>query len=147
MNPQTAWKLVKLVPFALAIALVGCGDDSSSGTTPTDPVPDTVPPGVPTNISVDQDGSLLVVQWDENAEPDLAGYVLQRSVDRGTTWESVSSYLIASATWSDTFHNRAEYRVLAEDTAANQSAYSNQALWVVTTGGGKYATDSAQPIL
>ncbi len=76
-----------------------------------------------------------------------AGYVLQRSLDRGTTWENVSGYLIASATWSDTFHNRAEYRVLAEDTAANQSAYSNQALWVVTTGGGKYATDSAQPIL
>jgi hypothetical protein len=140
MTPQNLWKLVKLVPFALAIALVGCGDDGSSspGTTivPT-PTPDTVPPSVPTNLDVEWDNGTLVLQWDENSEPDLAGYMLQRSYDAGTTWEYVSPTPLTVASYVDTFANRADYRVSAIDTSDNQSAYSNRAIWIVTVGGGR----------
>ncbi len=44
MNPRIAWKLITIVPFVLAFALVGCGDGDSTTVAPEETViepPDT----------------------------------------------------------------------------------------------------------
>jgi hypothetical protein len=144
MTPRIVWKLFAIVPFVLALALVGCGDGDSGTTpsggdiidTPDEPEADTVPPGIPTNPTAVPLDDSIVVQWDENSEPDLAGYVLERSVDSGQEWVVVTAALITEATFTDTLRGNVMYRVLAEDTSRNQSAPSATAHYVHATGGG-----------
>ena len=141
MTPVKLSKTLMIVPFALAIALVGCGDSDGTVSIPYGddplPTPDTVPPGVPTNLQLNEaEGDVILVQWDPNSETDLAGYVLQRSVDLGETWVNVSSVMLADAMFSDTLRDRADYRVSAIDTADNQSAYTANETWVVGNSGG-----------
>ena len=148
MNPQIVWKLVKIVPFVLALALAGCGDGDSSAaptddpgidtpvTPPEEPEVDTVPPGIPTSVAVEPIAQTIVVQWNENSEPDLAGYVLQRSVDNGQEWVVVTPSLITEATYTDTYRGNVAYRVMAEDTSRNQSAASAMVHYVNANPGG-----------
>ena len=64
--------------LAFVLALTGCGDSDST----TQPI-DTVPPATPANLAVTGSTDGIFLSWDENSEPDLAGYVLQISLDRG----------------------------------------------------------------
>jgi hypothetical protein len=145
MNGKFPRTLLTLLPFVFALAFVGCGDDGDSTTNPPldnpgdDPVVDTTPPNVPTGLFVRHVNGSLRVHWDENSEPDLAGYKLQRSLDRGQTWADVSPTVLTENTVNDTYAGSVEYRVLAEDTSENQSAYTNPPYWYVAghKSGGK----------
>jgi hypothetical protein len=109
-------------PFAVAAVLVlaGCGDEA----TLIDQTPvDTTPPATPVGLAVTATETTLVVEWDDNSEADLAGYVLEKSTDRGNTWNVVPGLLVASD-YVDTYAARADYRVSAQDFTGNQSANS-----------------------
>jgi hypothetical protein len=143
MTPS-AVRFLGVLPVVFALALAGCGDGSDSTTDPggnQQPV-DTVPPAVPVNLQVSANLQIvpatIQVVWDENSEPDLAGYVLQRSLDRGATWANLNTSPLLAADYLDVYHSRADYRVAAVDLSDNESAYSTPRAWVyVQYHGGK----------
>jgi hypothetical protein len=125
MTPTKSSPLIRVLPVILAFAFVGCGDSGDNTLSfLDDPIPDTTPPGAPTNLAVSHSGAALLVSWAENTEPDLAGYVLQRSLDRGSSWSSVADSALTEASFEDNYYTRADYRVAAVDSSANQSAYT-----------------------
>ena len=116
-------KKLALIPVMLLAAglLIGCGDDGSSA--PNETPIDTVPPATPADVSLDIINNRAVLSWTENAEPDLAGYVLERSIDGGDTWTIVNASL-TEATYNDDLRSQATYHVAAADESGNQSAFS-----------------------
>jgi hypothetical protein len=118
MTPKFALLPISILAAAL---LVGCGDDSSSA--PSEPIVDTVPPATPADVSVDVIHARAVLSWTENAEPDLAGYALERSLDGGESWTVISTSL-TNATYNDDLRSQATYHVAARDETGNQSAFS-----------------------
>jgi hypothetical protein len=130
-------KMLKIIPFVAIIALVGCGD---SGTAPLTETIDTVPPAVPANVELQAwlgVEKALVVTWESNAEPDLAGYIVQRSLDDEDTWETVTGVLTTNE-WHDGYHSLAHYRVSAVDLSENQSAFSGSVGYLAGNGLPKW---------
>lgn len=116
----------------LAIGLLGCGDDSG----PTgNQIIDTTPPAVPSGLEVAANGESLQLSWAPNSDADLAGYIVESSPDRGTTWIEETAVL-TEATFTDTFASRADYRVRARDLTGNTSAPSAEATFLIGSGGG-----------
>lgn len=123
MTPKTV--LIALTMLA-SFLLVGCGEDSSSAIAPTElETVDTVPPATPTGVHVYAFDTNVELVWSENAEPDLAGYILERSIDKGVTWAAVGTDLLTSAAFTDVRLESASYRVSATDLSENQSAFSS----------------------
>ena len=79
---------------------------------------------------------MVVLSWDANAEPDLAGYRVYRSTTSGTGYAEISSGLI---TWPAhlggglTNGTTYFYFLMAEDPPGNLSGDSNAA-WAAPTG-------------
>jgi subtilase family serine protease/Tol biopolymer transport system component/flagellar hook assembly protein FlgD/fibronectin type 3 domain-containing protein len=83
---------------------------------------DTTPPATPTGLKAKvtkaREGyGQVVVTWNPNTEPDLAGYRIERPKEE---W---STEILGSPAWDDgeRIEGRYTYRVLAEDKAGNQS--------------------------
>ncbi len=86
---------------------------------------DEFPPAVPTGLRATPAPNSIELSWDRNAEPDLAGYRLYRSIDGGA-FERVAEVSQIPA-WSDqkVEHGRMyRYAVTAFDQAGNESARS-----------------------
>jgi len=104
--------------------------DSSSAslTWQTLAAPDTIPPAIVSNVQYTMGAYAVRLNWDENIEPDLAGYTIYRSVDAGeyaTIANSISgaSFLDEDVTIGHTYR----YYLLAVDNSAqhNTSAPSD----------------------
>ncbi|MBZ0268113.1 fibronectin type III domain-containing protein [bacterium] len=141
MTPKTVLALISSIA---AIALVGCGDNGSSNI--LTPTVDTVPPATPTGVSVDQTVTNVLISWDANSEPDLAGYVLERSLDNGTTWETLGSAALTTNDYSDYKYPHADYRVAAMDDSQNQSAYSSEVSFSLPDRGPKIPSQPWAPV-
>ena len=76
----------------------------------------------------------LTVRWDDNAEPDLAGYVVQRSFDEAD-WLVVSDVLTTSE-FEDETDSEVHFRVSSLDQTGNQSAYSSSVGYYGPNGPG-----------
>jgi hypothetical protein len=138
MTPKRLLRIVALPAVAL-LGAGGCGD-STSDTVEVD----TTPPSAPSSLALAPDESSLTITWAANSEADLAGYVLERSLDRGQTWAPVSETVLTESSWVDTLRGRADYRVAAVDLSDNQSAYSDTATWIAPSGGpGKIPANPA----
>ncbi|MCA9754077.1 MAG: fibronectin type III domain-containing protein [Gemmatimonadetes bacterium] len=127
-----------IAPLLVVAFAAGCGSDSS-----TTLQADTTPPAAPADVELRALGSHhpdLQIDWADNAESDLAGYVVERSLDEGETWTTITSVLTES-TYTDTYQSRAQYRVTAVDTSENSSAYSTRVAYLATTGTPKFAAD------
>jgi hypothetical protein len=132
MIPTTIRHLIRVLPVVSALALAGCGNDGD----PLFDEGDTTPPAAPANLAIARTDDALMVSWDANSEPDLAGYVLQRSLDSGESWSAVSDTTLAVTSVQDDYRSRADYRVAAIDVSLNQSAYTRGS-FVAATGGPK----------
>ena len=130
MTPTSPPRILAMLALSASV-FAGCG---SNETVP--PLVDTTPPNAPSNLAIEPDEQSLTVTWSENSEIDLAGYVLERSLDHEETWEAVSDSALASAEYVDVRRSRADYRVAAVDLSENQSAFSNTATYLAPTGGG-----------
>jgi hypothetical protein len=147
MNPHDVRHFLAIALVAFAPVLGGCGDESAP-LDPGDQIPDTTPPAVPVNLEVagDPQTASIQVAWDENAEADLAGYVLERSLDRGASWTTVSATPLSTAAYQDAYYPRADYRVAAVDQSDNQSAFSGTRTWIyIRNSGPKVPEQPVQP--
>lgn len=89
---------------------------------------DTTPPAVPTSLAVTAAGSAsITLAWAPNADSDLAGYSVRRSLSPTDGFGDITSAPIASTTFTDravAAGTRYYYAVRAVDHAGNQSRSS-----------------------
>lgn len=91
---------------------------------------DTTPPAAPANLSATAAGSLVVLDWDDNTETDLAGYNIYRSTIPGAGYTKLNASLVIDSTYNDTtavLDTAHYYVVTAVDTSSNESNNSNEA--------------------
>jgi endonuclease I/fibronectin type 3 domain-containing protein len=102
---------------------------------------DTTPPTAPTGLAATPGNNVVNLDWNDNTEPDLAGYNVYRSTTSGGPYTKLNTGLVAASAYSDTTASNGTtyyYVVTAQDTANNESNFSNQAS--ATPSGGGPAT-------
>jgi len=120
--------------FATALLLAGCSDNETGSPFHNQEI-DMTPPATPTGLAVSATETTLVVEWADNSEADLAGYLLEKSEDRGNTWSEVGGLLLSSS-FEDAYAAHADYRVRAKDFTGNESANSPILTYLAPTGHG-----------
>ncbi|MCA9751456.1 MAG: hypothetical protein KC591_04645 [Gemmatimonadetes bacterium] len=113
-----------------------------------DQTADTTPPVAPAGLRVTSyiEDAGVVLQWNANAESDLAGYNLYRrptdsARETNSEWEIVNTSLLGETAFVDTQIGKTayyEYAVSAEDLSQNESARStpvffNPEAWIAAT--------------
>lgn len=115
----------------------------SDGGTP----PDTTPPAAPTGLKASAGNASVALDWNDNAENDLAGYNVYRGTASGGPYGTKvngaslvtdSNYTDATATNGDTYY----YVVTAVDGNGNESDYSNAAPATPTAGSSNVGVAS-----
>ncbi len=111
-------------------------------------------------LTYDADGS-VTLQWQANAEPDLAGYNLYRSTQSGGPYTILNSSPIPGTSFSDTqTANGATYyyAISAVDQVGNESGHSPESdgcrvdtsaptIWASPNGGQNAQCSEAAPSL
>lgn len=120
---------------------INSGEDYAVTTTKT--VVSNAAPSTPSTLTVPDSlaaGAAFAISWSASTDPDgnLAGYILERSVNGGSSWTQV--YKGAALTTNDTLiagTTRVRYRVKAYDTYGAESGYKN-----APSSGGDYAVSN-----
>ncbi len=102
---------------------------------------DVTPPAAPTGLGETTSSGLVALNWNNNSEPDLAGYRVYRSVSNGGPYGLISGGLVGTSSYNDgTVVNGTTYYyvVTAEDITGNESGNSTQviAMPMGSPGGG-----------
>lgn len=129
MTPKRLPRIAAILAFSFALA--GCGE---SGTTLFQPA-DTTPPRAPVDLKIERVEDTLVITWAPNSEPDLAGYRLERSLDRGATWVQLTNNITSPTRYVDEVYSFVQYRVVAVDSSGNTSPYSIPIFYNTPSGG------------
>jgi|GEM_PF-546264 len=104
--------------------------------------PDLSAPAAPTGLQTSSGDGIVLLDWDDNTEEDLAGYNVYRSVTPGSGYTKLNGSLLASSDFTDsTVTNDITYYyvVTAEDTSANESGNSLEA-WAYPSAGSSDVT-------
>ncbi len=90
-------------------------------------VGDVIAPEAPQNLVAGAADSDVVLTWQPNAEPDLAGYHVYKQT--GESWSRLTAAPISENTYTESAvgNGTHTYRVTAVDTSDNESAPSNRA--------------------
>ncbi|GJL55816.1 MAG: hypothetical protein NPIRA02_29480 [Nitrospirales bacterium] len=127
------------VDFALNPSPFHVGDTSGMSATTTSIATDRTPPNTPTgltltsSVSYTVDGvvtSELVADWDDNIEPDVVAYELERRIKNTATIHGAVAYDDSRYVFSATPNTEYEVRVRARDSSGNVSAFTT---WVEET--------------
>ncbi|MBN1788387.1 MAG: hypothetical protein JW806_08330 [Sedimentisphaerales bacterium] len=92
-------------------------------------VTDAIPPDAPTGLAAISSESIISLDWDDNSEPDLAGYNVYRSETSGTGYVQINSTLVTNSDYIDNIISNGVtyyYVVSAVDTALNESDDSTE---------------------
>jgi hypothetical protein len=100
------------------------GWSTEASATPVD-----VPPAAPTGLAATAGDSQVSLDWNDNAEPDRAGYNIYRSTTQGSDYIQINASLVLTSDYVDsTVVNRTTYYyvVTAVDQALNESGSSSE---------------------
>jgi hypothetical protein len=100
--------------------------------------PDAVPPAAPGNLIATPGDTVVNLDWLDNTEPDLGGYIVYRSLASGGPYSLLTGSPIWSSDYVDTglANGTAYYYVVtAIDLAGNESADSVEAVATPQSGG------------
>lgn len=102
------------------------GITNSTGTITVNPAePSDTPPSTPGNMTVTAISSNEIkIEWSPNSEPDLAGYIIQRSTSPNGPWDNVTTVGRDRTSYTDTGLESGTtyyYRIIAIDNALNES--------------------------
>jgi hypothetical protein len=112
---------------------------------------DTAPPAAPTGLAAElENGTEARVRWSTNAEPDLAGYTVYRSLTPSGPFQAISPAGLTSAEFLDTTipagSSGVWYQVSATDVSGNESARSaTLAVSLVTQAATVFELQPAYP--
>lgn len=90
---------------------------------------DTTPPAAPSGLAAVRQVVNVHLDWNDNAEPDLAGYNVYRSTTSGSGYQKINGTLTADSQYVDTGTESGRtyyYVVRAVDTSWNESAASGE---------------------
>lgn len=90
---------------------------------------DAIPPAVPTGLSAVRSGINVLLDWNDNTEPDLMGYNVYRSETAGTGYMKLNGTLLVDSEYIDSSTSDAAtyyYVVKAVDTSWNESVASSE---------------------
>ena len=98
-------------------------------------------PSVPAGFAASADVGMITLDWNNNTEPDLAGYNVYRSTTSGSGYIKLNGTLLSSSNYIDTAVSNGTnyyYVVTAVDTISNESGYSSEisATPVIALGNG-----------
>ena len=100
------------------------GDSNEASATPN------APPAMPANLASTPGDRLVDLNWDDNAEGDLDGYNVYRSLNSGGPWGTpVNGSLVSTSNYTDTglTNNTTYYYVVtAVDLSSQESGNSNE---------------------
>jgi len=105
-------------------------NESAQSAAVTAIIVDTTPPAIPTGLTVTSAANQQVVlDWNDNTEPDLAGYYIYRSTNSGTGYIKLNANLMTASAFTDNgaANNKTYYyKITAVDNAPspNESAKS-----------------------
>ena len=90
---------------------------------------DNIAPAAPTNLAATAGDAQVLLDWDDNTEPDLAGYNLYRSVTSTGPYTQINVGLLVISTYTDTTVTAGVtyYYVVRASDGTNESANSNEA--------------------
>ena len=91
---------------------------------------DMEPPAAPTGLVAAAGNETVSLDWNNNSEPDLAGYNVYRSTTQGSGYSKLNISLLADSNYVDNDVDNFTsyyYVVTAVDTSSNSSAYSTEA--------------------
>ena len=122
------------IAYFYVVRAVDSANESADSNEASGAPADNVPPAAPTGVTAadrpaDQGGAVVII-WSANAESDLAGYNLYRSLTSGGSYSKVNAALLAGLSFTDTGLTNGTiyfYVVRAVDTSGNESANSAQA--------------------
>jgi hypothetical protein len=99
---------------------------------------DITPPAAPTGLSATPGDGSVSLDWNDNSEPDLAGYDAYRSTDTGGPYDVIASDLTSSDYTDNSVSNGTTYYyvVTAVDTSSNESGNSNEDSATPAAAGG-----------
>lgn len=102
--------------------------------------PDTTPPAAPTGLAATAGDGIVMLNWNDNGEGDLASYKVYRSTTTGEPYTLVKTIIGASAYDDDGVANGTTYYyvVSAVDASDNESALSDE-VSATPVGGGEVA--------
>jgi O-glycosyl hydrolase/fibronectin type 3 domain-containing protein len=129
--------LPELTPFYYVISAVnsvGQSADSAQAGAMTQ----SAPPAAPSGLTATPGNGLVTLDWEANAESDLAGYNIYRSETSGSGYAQINESLLNSPGFVDdnvTNYTTYYYVVTAVDTYAYESDYSDQAQAMPTDPG------------
>jgi fibronectin type 3 domain-containing protein len=90
--------------------------------------PPPTPPAAPTGLTATAGLSLVDLDWDDNTEPDLAGYNVKRSTTSGGPYSQIDSVTVSNYTDNNVTAGTTYYYVVtAFDTESDESGNSNEA--------------------
>jgi hypothetical protein len=104
---------------------------------PTDLVGDTTPPQAPRGLTVLPWDGEVVLNWDDNDEADLSGYIVRCTLESGAAYSVIANGLIDSQYTDHTVSNGVTYHyvVSAIDVNANESDNSEEVSATPQAGG------------
>jgi predicted phage tail protein len=100
---------------------------------------DLTPPAKPTGLTAVSGVDRVFLTWNENKEPDLAGYHVYRSTKSGRDYERLTDKLLLRSTFSDEAVKSGAvyyYVLTAVDQSGNESEYSRELKVTVERLGG-----------
>ncbi|MHC4113618.1 MAG: cellulase family glycosylhydrolase, partial [Planctomycetota bacterium] len=112
--------------------------------------PNITPPAAPTGLSATAGDATVSLDWNDNTEPDLAGYDVYRSTTSGGPYSVIDFDLTQSDYTDNSVSNGTTYYyvVTAVDTNLNESAYSNEASATPGSGGeGVYQESGGECVM
>ncbi|QTE29411.1 pectinesterase family protein [Pengzhenrongella sicca] len=96
---------------------------------------DTAAPTAPAALTIAAGAGEAALDWTDSADADLAGYAVYRAVSAAGPWARLTSAVLTSSAFTDTtmtIGSEVQYRVVAVDTAGNESAPATAAATVTT---------------
>jgi len=97
------------------------------------------PPEIPTGLIATAGNAQVELDWDDNVELDLLGYIVYRSLNAGGPYEAVNAGLLSASEYiDDTVANDTTYYyvVTAADASANESGDSSEVSATPSEGNG-----------
>jgi fibronectin type 3 domain-containing protein len=88
-----------------------------------------VAPAAPTGLTSNPTMEIIMLNWNDNNEPDFNGYNIYRSTTSGSGYVKLNSSLLSSSDYNDTDVSKGTiyyYVVTAVDTAGLESVYSGE---------------------
>ena len=109
---------------------------------------DTTPPSAPTGLAATAGNGQVDLDWNDNNEPDIAGYDVYRSTTSGSGYAKVNAALVTNSAYTDTGVSNGTtyfYVVQAIDDASNASPDSAEVSATPAEGPAAPTTVSITP--